>query len=118
MSIVHVFYSNHRFNSYEALRSFVDPTHTEDGDMVPSLFMAEVGMASFEPTCIEVEAIATPLPLRELLEGASYGHQWVPMLSDAIVANGVICVFEPNQVAHPSAAKSVRYCGAYEFSIG
>jgi len=115
VSIVHVFSSNRRFGSHEALRAFVHPTYTEDGDEVPSRFMAEVGIDSVEPACIEVAAVADPKPLRQLLEGASYGDQWIHLVSGSILASEAICVFEPNGVARPSAATTVSYCGTFQY---
>jgi hypothetical protein len=71
MASVHIFATLGRFESFEAMRQFIDPTYTDDGDSIDSEFIREVALSSFEPMCIEAMHSATPKPLRNLLEGAS-----------------------------------------------
>ena len=49
MSIVHLFVSTGRFSSFEALREYIDPTYTDDGDLIPSSFIEEVELDDYEP---------------------------------------------------------------------
>ncbi len=111
MPSVHIFASQGRFSSFEALRKFIDPTYTADGDQIDSEFIREVGIDEFEPMCIE--AIHSPVtkPLRLLLERASYSVQWLPHFAVSCEVDSAICVFEPNVVLRPEAS-SLRYCGA------
>lgn len=115
MATVHVFSSTRRFASFEARRAFVDATYSEDGDIIPSPFMNEVGLSSYEPMCIEVTHALDVLPLKSLLAGASHGEQWLDQLDPALTATEAICVFEPNELERPFAASSVNYCGAFDY---
>lgn len=98
------------------MREFIDPTFTEDGDMVPSRFINEVQLRDYEPACIE--AIHTPRPksLPELLHGVSCVEQWLHLVDPSVVASEAICVFEPNTVTRPTES-SMHYCGAYHYSF-
>ncbi len=42
----------HIFASREALKAFVIPTYSEDGDRIDSAFMREIGFRKYEPMCI------------------------------------------------------------------
>ena len=114
MPSVHIYASQGRFTSFEAIRKFIDPTYTEDGDQNDSDFIREVGIDEFEPMCIE--AIHSPVakPLKALLERASYSDQWLPHLHVSYDADAAICVFEPNVVLRPEAS-SLHYCGALSY---
>ncbi len=114
MPSVHIFASHGRFSSFEAIRQFIDPTYTEDGDQIDSEFIREVGIGEFEPIC--VEAIHSPVtkPLRQLLEGVSYSDRWLPHFAFSCEADSAICVFEPNVMLRPEAS-SLRYCGALSY---
>jgi hypothetical protein len=114
MPTVHVFVSTHRFSSFAAMRAFVDPTFDDDGDMLASAFCREVGLHDYEPACIETVRVATPSSLVVLLQGVSYGAQWLHLLDADIVANEAVCVYEPNRPVRPSGS-SMHYCGAYDY---
>ncbi len=96
------------------MRSFIDPTFTEDGDSVPSGFMREVGLSAFEPGCIEALRSPKKLPIRSLLSGASYGDQWVAHVPEAHTDSEAIIVFAPNQISSPESS-SLTYLGEFEY---
>src|SRR6476646_6990985 len=112
MGTMHVFISTGRFRSPEEIRAFVDPTYTEDGDRVPSAFMREVQLSSHDPDFIEAVHRERPVPLPELLAGASWAKQWLPLLGDGRRANAAVCVFGPNRVGRPEGS-ALEYCGAF-----
>ncbi len=114
MATVHIFAARDRFNSLEAIRKFIDPTYSEDGDRIDSSFMREVGFKTFEPMCVEVIHCETPKPLAELLDGVSYCEQWLPDLAVSFEADSVVCVFSPNVLLHPEKS-SLRYCGSCSY---
>jgi hypothetical protein len=116
MATVHVFVSTGRFRSFDEMRKFIDPTYTENGDMVPSVFMEEVGLSCYEPRCIEAIHLGRRVTLSELLAGASCAEQWLPRLDCSRIADAAICVFEPNMVAHPRRS-SLEYVGAFEYQV-
>ena len=114
MATVHIFASVGRFASFEQLRAFIDPTYTEDGDAIPSVFIREVQLTEFDPSCIEAIFSKRTVPLVKLLEGASYCDQWLSRLPRNSQANAAICVFEPNLVQKPFDG-SLEYCGAFTY---
>ena len=114
MTTVPVFASIGRFRSFAELRHFIDVTYTEDGDGIPLSFMREVCLADCEPTCIEAVHSDRPLPLPELLIGASYSDQWLPQLPASMPVDAAICVFEPNRVGDPQGS-SLTYCGPFNY---
>jgi len=114
MPTVHVFSSLGRFGSFEAIRSFVDPKYTEDGDVVPSPFMSEVQLCSFAPACVEVVWVPRACPLPELLREVSYASQWLVHVDTSLIASEAICVFAPNEPERP-AGTSLHYCGGYVY---
>ena len=116
METVHIFISSGKFRTFEEMRAFVEQTYTEDGDGVPSLFMREVGLSGYEPGCIECLHRRRPVPLTELLAGASYSEQWLPGLDGSWLADSAICVFAPNEVRHPHT-NSLDYVGAFEYRV-
>ena len=100
--VVHVFAASGRFASREALQAYLLPGYTDDGDLVPSPFWLETGLSDYEPACIESELAPAPQPLRQLLDGASYGDSWLAQaVADAngLLADTVVCVFAPNRLA-------------------
>ena len=115
MPTVHLFVCEDRFDSFKAMRSFIDPTYTEDGDTVPSAFSEEIGLNSYEPMCIEAIHSSSPKPVRNLLSGTSYGDQWVSGVPADLEACQAVCVFEPNRVSDPDGS-SLQYVGAYEYT--
>jgi len=115
---VHVFVSTGRFRSAEDMDAFVDVTYTDDGDSVPSSFMEEVGLCDdYEPTCIEVirSESGQPVPLSDLLEGASYYEQWLDKLDGTRQEDAAICVFAPNIAQKPEEC-SMEYLGAFPYN--
>jgi hypothetical protein len=114
MDTVHVFISTGRFRSFEEMRAFLDPTYTEDGDMVPSPFMVEVGLTDYEPACIEAVHSEQFVLLPQLLANVSYSDQWVGNLQHSRRADAAICVFSPNRVARPQDC-SLEYCGTFQY---
>jgi hypothetical protein len=116
MESVHIFISTGRFHSFAEMRRFVEETYTEDGDGVPSPFMQEVGLCGYEPGCIECMHRPQPVPLVELLAGASYSEQWLPGLNWSLMADAAICVFAPNKVQHPHRS-SLEYIGAFGYRV-
>ena len=116
MPSVHIFASQGRFASVEAIREFIDPTYTEGGDQVDSDFIREVGIDEFEPMCIEVIHSTVAKPLKALLEKMSYSDQWLPQLGVACDADTAICIFEPNVVLRPESS-SLRYCGVLSYNV-
>ncbi|MGK5047188.1 immunity 22 family protein [Janthinobacterium sp. GB4P2] len=125
MPIVHVFACSGRFGSREALQAYLSPTYTEDGDAVPSPFFLETGLTHYEPVCVESTLLAAPAPLVQLLDGVSYGDSWiVQACADAdadadargLLADTGICVFAPNQLAHPQRS-SLHYVGSYRYRV-
>lgn len=116
MDTVHVFISTGRFSSFEEMRTFVEQTYTPDGDGVPSAFMREVGLSGYEPGCIECTHVPKPIPLPELLRGASYSDQWLTGVDGSRVADAAICVFAPNEVPHPLDS-SLEYLGAFGYRV-
>jgi hypothetical protein len=118
LDTVHVFVSTGRFRSFEEMRAYIDETYTEDGDGVPSAFMREVGLSEYEPGCIEAvpSASGLPVPLSELLAGASYSGQWLPHLDGSRAADAAVCVFAPNRVERPEGC-SLEYLGAFRYRV-
>ena len=116
MEVVHVFVSTGRFGSFEEMRAFVEETYTEDGDGIDSAFGAEVGLEQYEPMCIECVYSPSPVPLGELLAGASHAETWLPKLDGARLVGEAIYVFPPNKLAKPEAS-SLEYLGAFEFQV-
>jgi hypothetical protein len=114
MDAVHVFVSTGRFRSFAEMRAFVEQTYTDDGFGIPSVFEREVAQSWYEPGCIECTHRTTPIPVPELLAGASYADQWLPALKISEVADAAICVFSPNVVDHPEDS-SLRYLGAFGY---
>ncbi|MCM2564584.1 MULTISPECIES: immunity 22 family protein [Janthinobacterium] len=119
--IVHVFACNGRFPSWEALQAYLSPTYTEDGDAVPSPFFLETGLTSYEPACFESAMLASAAPLAQLLDGASYGDSWLAQAcadaqAQGVLADASVCVFAPNQLAHPQRS-SLHYVGSYRYCV-
>ena len=116
MSEVHLFISIGRFHSFRHMREFIDPTYTDDGDMVPSAFMREVGIVESEPGCIEAIHRQPAAPLAVLLAEASHADQWLAQVEGDRLADAAICVFPPNEMHHPQRC-SLEYVGAFHFEM-
>ena len=114
MDTVHVFISTGRFRSREDLRAYIDPEYDEDGDMLPSAFIAEAGVTRFEPMCIEAIYRPAPVPLAEMLARASYADQCLAREDGTRTADAAIRVFAPNRVGTPAGC-SLEYVGAFEY---
>ncbi len=115
--MVHVFACSGRFASWEALQAYLAPAYTEDGDAVPSPFFLETGLTQYEPACIESALLASPTPLAELLDGVSYAGSWLAQAcadAQGLLADTVVCVFAPNQLAHPQRS-SLHHVGSYRY---
>jgi hypothetical protein len=112
--MLHLFVCSGRFGSFAEMRSFVDPTYTDDGVMVPSMFMREVQLEAFEPNCIEVFWTPQPRPLVELVCGVSWADQWLPQINRSLLASEAVCVFAPNRLGDPMGTPLI-YCGAYRY---
>ena len=114
MEHVHVFSSAGRFSSAEDLRRFVDLTYTADGHGVPSPFAREIELRRYEPTCVELYHSGAVVPVRSLLDDASYGDQWLAHLDPDRMADAAVCVFGRNDVRNPRGS-SLDYCGAFAY---
>ena len=120
LPVVHVFTCSGLFASWEALQAYLAPTYTEDGDEVPSPFFLETGLTCYEPACFESAMLASPAPLAQLLDGVSYGDSWLAQAcADAqdVLADTGVCVFAPNQLAHPQRSL-LHYVGSYAYAGG
>jgi len=115
---VHVFISTGRFRSLAEMRAYTDESYTDDGKGIPSAFMSEVNLTDCEPGCIEAYPSATglPVPLAQLLAGASYAEQWLPRLDESRQADAALCVFTPNRVGNPGGC-SMEYVGVFEYRV-
>ena len=114
---VYVFISIGRFPSTKALHDFLDPTYTEDGDLIPSPFMCEVDQSEYEPMCLERILIDEPIAVSQLLAGCSYASSWLPHINGKYQADMALCLFSPNHLEHPERS-SLTYLGTVKFSIG
>ena len=92
----------------------MEQTYTEDGDGVPSEFMTEVGLLSYEPACIEAVHSGSVIPLEELLKKSSYSSQWLGALPSGVLADSAICAFSPNILTKPESS-SLKYVGVFEY---
>lgn len=116
---VHVFACSGRFPSWDALQAYLSPAYTEDGDELPSPFFLETGLTQYAPACFESAMLAAPVPLAALLDGVSYADSWLAQASADADAQGVladtgVCVFAPNQLAHPQRS-TLHYVGSYSY---
>jgi hypothetical protein len=114
---MYVFASKGLFASFAEIRTFVDPTYTDDGDGMPAAFIREIDLHDYEPDCIEVmhSKSGQSVPLRDLLADASYSDQWLGLLDDSRLADAAICVFAPNQVLNPRGS-SLEYLGCFDYA--
>lgn len=119
MPLVHVFASCGRYTSEQAWQHYLMPGSTDDGELVPSQFMLETGLADFEPGCIESVTVETPQTLEVLLDGVSYGESWLDAARTQVAGSlftTCVCVFAPNTLAHPQRC-SLNYLGAYKYFV-
>ncbi len=113
---VWVFAGSDAFADWEALERYIEPVSDGQGKVQASALMREVGLQDYEPDCIEAELLETGalVPLAQMLEGASYGEQWLHRLPAEAKANVVICVFSPNRVSTPEACK-LPFIGQFSY---
>ena len=113
---VWVFAGNDAFANWGALEAYIDPVYIGQGSAQASAFMREVGLQDYEPDCIEADMLEAgeSLPLAQMLEGASYGEQWLHRLPAEAKANVVICVFSPNRVSTPEAC-TLPFIGQFSY---
>ena len=111
---VHVLVSTGRFRSFEALRAYVDATYTADGDGIPSAFMEEVDLHSYEPMCIEAVTSASAPSWISLIAKCSWAEKWLPAIDGTRTADAAICVFAPNSVLYPERC-SLEHLGTVHF---
>ena len=82
---------------------------------MPSLFMREVGLRNYEPGAIETVRRDQPVPVADLLAGASSSDDWLRDPDESLLVDTAVCVFTPNRVANPAAC-SLLYLGLFEYS--
>lgn len=115
LPVVHVFVCSGRFASWEELQAYLAPAYTDDGDALPPPFFLETGLTQYEPACFESAMLPAPAPLAQLLDGASYGGSWLAQAcadAQGLLADTGVCVFSPNQLAHPQRS-ALRHVGSY-----
>jgi hypothetical protein len=115
VGLVHVF-AVYGFRAERELRDFIEPTYTDDGDLLPSPFHCEILLTDYEPACIEIVFADRAGPVRDLLRDASYADQWLSGLDPNRLAHAVICVFSPNRVGKPGGS-SLAYLGAFPYLV-
>jgi hypothetical protein len=113
-SSVHIFVSCGRFADADELAHFVEPDYTEEGDLIPSQFMAEIGLESYEPMTIEREFYRRPIELLSALPAFSYANQFPLVRLDQTIVDTIICVYSPNIVRTPNRS-SLDYVGVFRF---
>ena len=113
---VWVFAGSDAFADWEALERYIEPVSDGQGKVQASALMREVGLQDYEPDCIEADMLEAgeSLPLAQMLEGASYGEQWLHRLPAEAKANVVICVFSPNRVSTPEAC-TLSFIGQFSY---
>ena len=114
--LVYVFISTDRFQTAENLHSFLDPTYTEDGAMLPSTFMREVEQSEYESMCMEHFLTDSPVAVNLLLADASSASHWLPHINSSVQAKMALCVFSPTRLELPERS-SLTYLGSVTFSI-
>lgn len=78
--------------------------------------MREVDLTEYEPACFETYIKDQPIALATLLEGVSYGAQWVHLLPPTLEANAAICVFAPSMLRSPQNC-SLTYLGSFPYNV-
>ena len=114
INFVHIFVSCGRFANAADLASFVQPTYTPDGEMVPSKFMTEIGMSSYEPMAIERDFYPRRTDLLSALPSFSYANQFPLVRLTRTLIDAIICVYSPNEVRSPDRS-SLDYVGAFKY---
>ena len=118
MNLAHIFCCRGRFRREDDLERFVVPTHDDDGDLIESRFMIEIGLSgTYEPMAIERELFPRPLGLLSALCGFSYSDQFRVVRVEPTDVDAVICVYSPNVPGHPEKS-SLDYVGAFKYDAG
>ena len=116
MDTVHIYCCAKRFVDDAALTNFVEPTFTDDGDMLDSDFMREIALSDeYEPMAIERMLLANPTPIWTAIQDCSYSRQFANQIPREIVADTIICVYSPNIPESPSST-SLTYVGSFTYS--
>ena len=116
MDLVHIFCCRDRFGSDDELERFVVPKYDDDGELIESQFMNEIGLSdTYEPMAIERERFPRPLALLSALRGFSYSDQFPVVRVDPTDVDTVICVYSPNVPEHP-AKSSLDYVGTFPYN--
>jgi hypothetical protein len=114
INFVHIFVSRGRFANEDQLAQFVEPNYTEDGDLISSKFMTEIGLESFEPMAIERTFYPKKTDLLSAIHGFSYADQFPLVRLEPTSINTIICVYSPNTVRTPNRS-SLDYVGAFKY---
>lgn len=111
---VHIFVALGRFGDANELSDFVEPDYSDNGDLIGSQFMREIGLESYEPMAIEREFYPRSIALLSALAGFSYSRQFpLVRLADTSI-DSIVCVYAPNSVQHPNRS-SLDYVGAFTY---
>ena len=111
---VYVFTSLGVFKSPDALRLYIDPTYTEDGDMINSFFITETRLSNYNPMCIESEFFSSPVSLPHALGGFSYSDKWLIKIGTTSTIDSAILVYNPNIIVNTKISK-LTFQGHFSF---
>src|SRR5262245_46677071 len=116
MDQVHIFCARGKFPDDQRLSRFVTPTYSEDGELIPSQFMREIGLIdNYDPTAIESERFDRPLELLAAIIGFSYSDQFRVVRVDPTLVDTVICVYSPNAPQTPQRS-TLDYVGVFSYN--
>ena len=116
MDTVHIFCCSKRFVDDAALASFVEPTYTDDGDILDSGFMREIALSDeYEPMAIERMSLPNPTPVWAAIQDCSYSTQFADQIPRETIADAIICVYSPNIPQSPQST-SLTYIGSFTYS--
>lgn len=116
MSSVLLFSAKKAFHSEKALRAYLHPSYSRDGDMMASDFMREVGLKGYEPMCIEAVREPRPTSLKSMLAGFSYSEQWAHLVAEDSSIDTIVLVYSPNIVTRPEGALRLKFHAAFPYS--
>ena len=115
MDTVHIFCCSNRFTTDDSFAQFIEPTYTDDGDILDSEFMREIGLSDdYEPMAIERMLLNETAPVSTAITDCSYSAQFVDQIPLETVADAIICVYTPNIPRTPSST-SLSYIGAFTY---
>ncbi|KAA1257256.1 hypothetical protein LF1_52470 [Rubripirellula obstinata] len=116
MDTVHIFACARRFIDAQHFADFVEADYSDDGDIIDSEFMREIGLHDgYEPMTIEKCLLSDTANLRSALSGCSYLDQYINDLPIDLSADAIVCVFSPNRPKSPSLS-SMTYVGAFSYT--